>query len=190
MKVEKPKILKNLLSEEDFFNLKQELSEGLETLQARSDFGGRLLLDEVQLPILTKYANKILPKARAVFNSETLLPSYTLFSHYEREDSFLMVHKDDNACTYTLDLCVYYKTPWPLVIEGTSYSLKENEALCFYGEDQLHWRPDFPDKHNNNHGAIFFHFVEPDHWYFTEGPDYIMVKRGLMSEEEWKARNE
>jgi hypothetical protein len=35
MKIEKPKILKNLLSEEDFFNLKQELSKGLKTLQAR-----------------------------------------------------------------------------------------------------------------------------------------------------------
>lgn len=190
MKVESPKILKNLLSEEDFLTLKDELSQGLKTLQARSDFGGRLLLDEAQLPILTKYANIILPKARAIFNSKTLLPSYALFSHYEGDKSFLMVHKDDNACTYTLDLCVYYKTPWPLVIEGISYSLKENEALAFYGEDQLHWRPDFPDRDNNNHGAIFFHFVEPDHWFFTKGSDYISVIRGLISEEEWKARNE
>jgi hypothetical protein len=186
MKVESPKILKNFLPQEDFFILKEELSNGLKTLETDSDFGGRLLLGERELPILTEYANKILPKARAVFNSQTLLPSYTLFSHYESQDSFLMVHKDDNACTYTLDLCLYYKTPWPLVIEGVSYSLKENEALAFYGEDQVHWRPDFPNKNDNNHGAIFFHFVEPDHWFFTKGPDYIKVKRGLMTEEQWQ----
>jgi len=32
---------------------------------------------------------------------------------------------------------------------------------------------------------IFFHFAEPDHWWFTKGPSYLRVIRGEMSEDEW-----
>jgi hypothetical protein len=32
---------------------------------------------------------------------------------------------------------------------------------------------------------IFFHFVEPDHWWYSKGSSYIEVVRRNMSEEEW-----
>jgi len=35
---------------------------------------------------------------------------------------------------------------------------------------------------------IFFHFVEPDHWWFTKGESYLDVIRGKVSEEEWNKK--
>jgi hypothetical protein len=42
----------------------------------------------------------------------------------------------------------------------------------FMGEKYEHWR----DTKVNNYdkiGVVFFHYVEPDHWFFTEGPGYV-----------------
>jgi hypothetical protein len=36
---------------------------------------------------------------------------------------------------------------------------------------------------------IFFHFVEPDHWWCTKGPGYLDVIRNHITEEEWEKRN-
>jgi hypothetical protein len=58
-----------------------------------------------------------------------------------------------------------------------------NQALAYYGNDQLHWREKFPNPEKNHVAMIFFHFAEPDHWYFTKGPDYLRVIRGEVLEE-------
>jgi hypothetical protein len=81
-------------------------------------------------------------------------------------------------------MCVYQKEPWGLWVDGKEYILMENEALAYYGNDQEHGRKDFA---TGNHVAmIFFHFAEPDHWFFTKGPSYLEVIRGHISEEEWQ----
>jgi hypothetical protein len=49
----------------------------------------------------------------------------------------------------------------------------ENDGLFMYGNDQLHWREDFPNPDNNLVANAFFFFVEPDHWYFKHGEDYL-----------------
>lgn len=46
----------------------------------------------------------------------------------------------------------------------------------------------FPNPETNHVAMIFFHFAEPDHWYFTKGSEYIQVVRGQITEEEWEAR--
>ena len=35
---------------------------------------------------------------------------------------------------------------------------------------------------------IFFHFVEPDHWWFTKGQDYVRVIRDEITEEQWESK--
>lgn len=82
-------------------------------------------------------------------------------------------HVDDNACTYTIDLCLSHKTQWPIYVEGQEMHLEQNQAVCYYGEDQYHWREKFPDPANNQVQMIFFHFAEPEHWYFTKGPSHL-----------------
>lgn len=189
MKIKEPKILKNVLSESDFLQFSNYLKTK-EKLEAQYDkwFGRFCFVD----PIIDEVSNKITPIAREVFESSTLMPSYSLFAHYEG-NSKLTRHKDDNACTYTLDMCVYQTDSWGLGVnfEGQDkiYTLSPNEALAYYGNDQEHWRPEFPRPQEQIVAMVFFHFVEPDHWWFKYGPSYREVAANRLSEEEWKKRN-
>lgn len=109
--------------------------------------------------------------ARKVFKSKTLVPSYALYARYEGEQAHLFKHVDDNACTYTLDYCLDQNTPWDIWVEDKPYTLQPNQALAFYGNDQVHWREALKGKKSFVE-MIFFHFVEPDHWYFSKGPTH------------------
>lgn len=111
--------------------------------------------------------------AKEYFEEPDIKASWCLLSIYEGKDAKLWKHKDDNACTYHINLCVFQKTPWDIWVEGEPYTLMENDALMTYGNDQEHWREDFPDPENNMVCNAFFFFCKPDHWYFTEGPQYL-----------------
>jgi hypothetical protein len=185
-----PIVINNILNEEDY----QKLLKAVENpKQFEYDRGfSRYMASENKIPLLKELSDKLIPIAREVFNSKGLLPTYTLFSHYEKLDSIepsLYKHKDDNACTYTLDMCVYQKEPWDLWVDDKAYTLYPNQALAYYGNDQMHWRDSFPNPDNNFVAMIFFHFAEPDHWWFVKGPSYLPVIRGTISEAEWSERN-
>jgi len=178
-----PLLVTNLLSIEDHEKLISAVSN-FKTFEYQEGFS-RYIISDSRLLLLSDLANKLVPIAREVFDSKELMPTYTLFAHYEGQnpEPSLYKHKDDNACTYTLDLCVYQKDPWDLWVEDKSYTLYPNQALAYYGNDQMHWREKFPNPETNHVAMVFFHFAEPDHWYFTKGPDYLRVIRGEVSEE-------
>lgn len=110
--------------------------------------------------------------AREIF-SPTLRLSYCLFVSYQGFRARLPRHVDDNACTYTIDLCVSHKMPWPLYVEDIEFVLEPSQAVAYYGEDQYHWRNEFPNPGSNSVDMIFFHFVEPTHWWFAKGRQYL-----------------
>lgn len=179
-----PVILKNIFNDKDFFNLKSLFENKVASFERQSGLGRYVIADN-SLPELKKYSEKLLPLARETFKSNTMIPTYSLFAHYNN-DASLYFHKDDNACTYTLDMCIYQKTPWDIWIENKPYTLYPNEAVAFNGNDQLHGRKEFPDPENNHVAMIFFHYAEPDHWYFTKGPEYLSVIRGIVTDKEWQ----
>ena len=123
---------------------------------------GRVVSDA---PVFIPFLHHAAFRAREVFSDPTLLPTYAMWSRYDIPTSRLDKHKDDNACTFTLDYCVRQKSPWDLYVEGEPYTLQEGEALAFFGEDQEHWRGPFEP--GNTVEMIFFHFVRPDHWFFN-----------------------
>jgi len=180
-----PKIFKNIFSEKDFKKLESYFlnRKKLET-EYDNSFGRYWFSD----PILSEYSDKILPLVREFFEDDSILPSYSLFAHYCGENAKLWAHKDDNACTYTMDFCTYQKDAWDLWVEGRPYKLMPNEALAYYGNDNIHWRKNFPNPESNFVGMIFFHFVKPDHWWYTKGPDYLDVIRKKISENEWQQK--
>lgn len=184
-----PTIIKNILEEEDYQRLISSVSSP-KSFDFSEGFGRYCIADN-RLPILKELADKLIPIAREVFKSKGLLPTYILFAHYEgtNPEPSLYKHKDDNACTYTLDMCVYQNEPWELWVEDKPYTLYPNEALAYYGNDQWHWRNKFPNPESNAVAMIFFHFAEPDHWFFTKGPSYLSVIRKEISEKEWQERN-
>lgn len=116
---------------------------------------------------------KLVPVAREIFNNPNIEASYCIYSVYKGYRACLDSHIDDNACTYTIDLCVSYDDPWPIFIEGKQIDVNPNEAIVYYGEDQYHWRPKFPNPKTNEVAMIFYHFVDKSHWFFTEGPQYV-----------------
>jgi hypothetical protein len=177
-----PIIVKDIFSKEDFENLESYLLN-LEKTKESFDAGfGRF---HHSSNFLDSYAKKILPLAKKIFGKENLKSSYTLFAHYEGQQANLWKHKDDNACTYTLDFCVYQTDPWDIWVENVPYTLNPNEALAFWGEEQEHWREAIPDPENQKVAMLFFHFVEEDHWFFSKGPGYIDVIRGEITEEDY-----
>jgi hypothetical protein len=182
-----PVVIKDLFNSNDFLNL-GKLFNDVKSFSYEEGFS-RWIVADGQIKELKNYAYMITPLARSLFNSDSLLPTYALFSHYEGINARLHKHKDDNACTYTIDMCLYQKKSWDLYVEGNPYTLNPNEALAYYGNEQEHWREDFPDPENNNVAMIFFHFAEPDHWFFTKGPSYISVIRNQISEEDWAKNN-
>jgi hypothetical protein len=186
MNIQEPQIIKNVFSEEEYNKLKTylynrpKLEENFDPGFERYCFNDSLI---------NEYAEKLIPAARKIFNSETLLPSYALFAHYEGKNPNLFTHKDDNACTYTIDMCVYQTEPWDLNVDDKPYTLYENEALAYYGNDQMHGRGKFPNPDSGHVAMIFFHFVEPDHWWFTKGQDYVRVIRKEITEEQWELQH-
>ena len=180
-----PKIIKNVFSEEDFAKLKEEMLS-IDTSNQNHEAFGRYALSSFDSAVLREYAEKSVPLARETFGSPTLKHTYTLFCRYEGPGAKLWKHKDNNACTYTIDMCVYYNTNWGLFVEGTEYFTEPNEAVAYYGNDQEHWRGPFPDPENNFLGVIFMHYAEPNHWFFVMGSDYINVINGTWSEAQWQ----
>ena len=175
-----PMILDKVFDDETYASFKERLINHPRT-NYDEGFGRYCFSNED----IDKHLKMLVPKAREMFASDTLLPTYGLFAHYEGKDANLFKHVDSNACTYTIDMCVYQTEPWDLYVEGKPYTLQENQALVYYGEDQEHWRGDFPNPESQHVAMIFFHFVEPDHWFFTKGSEYWRVKFGEMTDEEY-----
>lgn len=175
-----PLVIKNVLSPKDFNELQQYVKDldkssvGHSDEFSRYEFGGSELLNKLH--------QKLLPIAKDFFEKESIVPSFNFGSWYYGNAS-LEKHKDVNACTYTIDLCVYQTTPWDLYIEGIPYTLQENECVLYYGESQRHWRESFPSVDNGIVCNVFFFYVEPDHWFFTEPKEkHEEIKRQIYME--------
>ena len=181
-----PTIIENFLPDLMFFSLKNYLIQKDKIKENFDDSFGRYAFNDF---FINDHFNFITDIARKTFGSNTLLPSYAMFAHYEGQNASLFTHIDDNACTYTLDMCIYQTEPWALVVNGKEYILQENQALAYYGNAQEHGRPKFPNPESQHVAMIFFHFVEPDHWWFSKGPSYVDVIRNNISEEEWLIKN-
>jgi hypothetical protein len=190
----KAKVIENLLDDDTHKMLASSLLEQVRAGDCYyEDNYGRYIMGGEGNQLVMKAFDSLLPVAKEVFNSPTLLPSYCFFSHYEKVgDSMpnLLHHKDTNACTYTLDLCVYQTDPWDIIVEGDSFTLYPNQALAFYGEDQEHGRPMMVEPEGKNIALVFFHFVEPEHWFYSKGHDYVEVTQGRMTEEAWTLQNQ
>lgn len=175
-----PYIVKDVLEFSDFIKLKNKVLELWENDKTTYDKGfGRHQwavwgneIPEILLPI-KDYHIKLTEFARKEFESSTLIPSWCMVAVYEGDQARLWKHKDDNACTYHINLTVASKIPWDFYVEDKKFTPMENDAVLCYGNEQEHWRESMPDKENNMVANVFFFYCEPDHWYFTEGPQYL-----------------
>ena len=187
IEVKEPIIIKNVFSDKEHEELKNIMKNWPMPPEWDESLGRHL----VSSPVIDEYAEKLIPLAKKIFNNENIKLSYSLFARYQGPGANLYRHVDDNACTYTIDLCLYQTEPWPIGIshngQDKEYTLEENEAVLYYGNDQEHWRPKFPNPGSQHVAMIFFHFVESDHWYHAKGPEYLNVIQGNLTEDEWNS---
>lgn len=161
-----PVIIKNFLNENDFKELVFYFKNRKGLKRQSLDNFGRAILYDKQHKILKKFSDQILPFVRNHFKDQDILPSYSIFAEYSAETIFLDKHKDQAACTYTVDLVLYQEKPWAIWIENKEYVANENDAIIFMGEDQEHWRETILNN-KDRIGLIYFHYVKPDHWWYT-----------------------
>lgn len=172
-------IIKNALSPEDFDRICEYFKNHELLSRIGTDEFGRKLLGDGSESILKEYSDILLPKVREFFGTETAMSSYSLFAEYSSDTISLHRHKDANACTYTLDLVLYQNDPWGIFVDGIEFLAEPNEAVMFMGEKYEHWRETVYNN-TNRIGVIFFHYVEPDHWWFTKGPGHVEEVRKSM----------
>lgn len=169
----KPQILNNLFSEDDIKKLKELVNLDFE----KKSWSDKVNSREVKkYPELTEYFSKKLESvARKVFNDQTLKSTYSVYLKYDKPTSQLGMHKDNNACTYTIDYCLSAITPWGVVVGNEEHIFLPGQGLAFMGGHDLHGRNPMPNPEGNKVEVIMFHFCPEDHWYFTEGPEYVYV---------------
>lgn len=172
------RILSPVFDDDYFFDLKKYLNNiETERINFKYDGGfGRSTHHSTNADpngIFYQSHQKLVPIARKIFGNENIEASYCIYSVYRGYRANLFRHIDDNACTYTIDMCVSYKDPWSIFVEDVELCPKQNEAVIYYGEDQYHWRPKFPNPKENHVAMIFYHFVDKNHWFFTHGPEHV-----------------
>ena len=109
------------------------------------------------LPLLRELHCKpaIINIASEIFG-ELVKPSYVFLSMYGK-DGICPLHTDRPQCKYTIDYCISQKEPWEIFVNDKPYLLNENDALCYSGTDQPHYRNTIQD--GNFCNLAFFHFV-------------------------------
>lgn len=158
-------ILSNVFSED----IISDLNNNLMTYPRKLDEEFGRLSTPVYTPSRSLITEKITNILQPIINSvsTTAVPSYAMWVRYSPKygTKTLPPHIDRNACTYTIDYQLRSSISWPLYVNSEKVVLEDNQAAVYYGEDELHWRNEFPTKsHNDYVEMIFFHYVEPDHW--------------------------
>lgn len=176
-----PVIVESLFDKDDMRALRILLDSGNPIKNWKDPHNDRRILKFTELD--TYFSKKIEPLVRAIFQDQTALASYAIYLDYNKPTSKLPLHKDNNACTYTIGYSVSAKTPWPIIVGDREYIVPPGSAIAFMGGHDDHGRPDMPDPDNNRVEVVMFHFCPKDHWYFTEGPDYFyeLMDSGRLS---------
>jgi len=104
-----------------------------------------------------------------------LFPTYAYWRYYIF-GATLDKHTDRPACEISITTCVKKYDNWSIVIEDTSFELKEGDAVLYAGCDQEHWRPGIYK--GEGMAQVFFHYVNQqgpythhayDNFYKTTG---------------------
>ncbi len=175
-----PRVEKNVLDSDRFVFLQKYFMDHADINFKRFDKYGSKRIDSFDDKELEKLLVDFLPFAKKWFGKKEIVPTYAIFADYVGNQANLDEHYDIGPCTYTIDLCLYEKTSWPLIIENKEYFFHENEAVLFLANDQKHWKKSFPDPENNRVGIVLLHYVDPDHQWLKLKPETQKVLRQKM----------
>lgn len=108
---------------------------------------------------------------RKLYGNDELIKTYYYTVRYQKQNGnipHLHKHMDQNGCEQTVDICIEQEgVNWGIEVDGVVFPEKENSAVCFYGQQQVHSRPEYPaDASEDDYlTVLFLHFVRPEHWF-------------------------
>jgi hypothetical protein len=162
--------VENVFSEEIFNKIKKRLQEI--SWGPGSDFVYHTTMGRWESAI--KFDQEIedimLETGRKLFGNEELVKTYYYTVRYQKQGKtrpYLQKHMDQNGCQHTIDICIEKNNvEWGIEVDDVVFSEAENAAVCFYGQQQVHSRPKYPEEATDDDylTVLFLHFVTPDHW--------------------------
>ena len=153
-----------------FFN-EEEINIILNTIKEAEDSGagkiyrqtGRKLigLDNLNKDII----NKVETYVNNTYNKKLIVKDIG-FMRFKKEYGApkLLPHRDDYACEVVFDYQVRTNKKWDLFVEGKRIELLDNDAVCFEGEEEAHWREKVLFSDDEFVEMICFNCIGENHW--------------------------
>lgn len=109
------------------------------------------------IPFFVYIHHQLIDFASEIFG-EKVKPSYVYTSLYGNE-GICPLHTDRPQCKYTIDYCIDQDKEWEIYVDDKPYILQPNDALCYSGTDNPHYRNKIEGQYC---WLSFFHFVPVD----------------------------
>ena len=128
--------------------------------------------------------SKIEKTMNAVLTYPVKLTEYS-FARYSNKSGYspkLFPHYDSvfDAPRITLDVQLKSNFNWDLFVEGKQFSLKDNQALVFSGNTQIHWRENQKILDGETLDMVFCHFSSTKYPILENNHKATMESRELM----------
>lgn len=188
----KAKSIKNFFPEELFEKIKQQVlakNMGPDGPHFYHTVAGRWL-DEIHFDEETEA--QILQIAKETFGEDNIKRAGFHTARYQKQNGLkpqLWKHYDQSACQYSLDICIDKNVDWALAVDDELFDEEPNSCIVFSGNDQMHWRPEYPTEDEDKYVTLLFmQFAKPDHWFFTQEEGNGFAENSWKSDFKFRAK--
>jgi hypothetical protein len=127
----------------------------------------------------------LLDKARQETKDESLEIIYTQIVKYKIKDGIipeLGKHKDIVTGQWVMDIVIDSTINWPLIIEDEIFENLTNSVSFIKGEEDLHWRPNFPSTNEEDYLLLLFvHLANKDTEYYRVSQQIFNMKENMLN---------
>lgn len=175
------KIIKNVFNENEILTLYRLLSSNA-GLGIKAEESGRYIVSSTffkTFPGMEAIVDKIETHASDVANKKMkmFISAFHLYS-FSYGKPILRPHIDDAAGEIVFDYQLDSSIVWPIKVNKKNYSLNNNDALIFAGENVPHGRPEQLFKNNDYVLMFIVNLISGDHWanFYEKNPkDYQSI---------------
>jgi hypothetical protein len=120
---------------------------------------GRLQIGDIAEKCPEGFLNKVTSIANSLSN-EPLTISHAVYSEYNKKygDPNLPPHVDRDSNDLIINFQLESNVSWDIGLGLNTYTIKDNSALIFNGNTNIHWRPHKTFKDEEYVKMIFFRF--------------------------------
>jgi hypothetical protein len=129
--------------------------------------------------------NILLNKARQETGDEFLEVIYAQIVKYKIKDGIipeLGKHKDIVTGEWVMDIVIDSTLDWPLIVEDKIFQNSINSISFIKGEEDFHWRPDFPSTNEEDYVLLLFvHLANKDTEYYRISQQIFNMKENALN---------